>query len=88
MASDAMSVAVILEYGFFFLTYFHTFTATGMEFTTLGRISRRRNISFEDYTFYLRVRVGYGYRREQRLRIGVHRISANVLFLSVFHHIS
>ena len=86
MARHAVPVSVILEYGRNFLAHVHASVASCVEFTAGGRIGGRRNISFQNKTVHLNVRVRHGNSGKQRLRVWVHRIVEEVFFASEFYH--
>ena len=68
------------------LADFGCMRATRMEFATLGRIRRGRNIARKQYPFRFFVGIGVGYCRKQRLSIGVHGVFEYFFFSAEFDH--
>ena len=66
----------------------HALRATRVEFATLGRVCRRRNIPLEDNSLHLVIRVRNGNGGEQRLCVRVKRIIENFVRFAEFHHVS
>ena len=88
MTADNVSIAHIFWLWRFCLTFLHTFTASCMEFTSLRRIRRRWNTSFQNNTISLQVWIWHRNCAEQCLCIRMKRIRENIFCLSRLHQTS
>ena len=66
--------------------YFHSLGAASVELAAFGRICGRRDIAFQYDSVSLFVRIGIGYRGEQRLRVRMQRIIENFVLVAEFYH--
>ena len=66
----------------------HAVGAAGVELAALGRVGGRGNGAFQHDAVHLDRRVRHGNGGEERLRVGVERITEDVRFRAVFHQVA
>ena len=81
-----MTVADIGESGALLFAYIHALRATGVELASRRAVYRRRNIPRQHDPVYLRMRIGDGCRRKERLGVGMQRVIEYLVFASDLDH--